>query len=313
MKTGGRATKLPMRLAGLLVLAVSAPASAAPCAVTVVRAPDGVREVVDHWIAAEPHCASALEVRIVETAEGLYVVAQDRDGRIRDRVVPDARTAGVLIASWAADDSVPFAHAPAPIIAPELGEEAPTDRLAESQALASEHHWIRFGMIRGLGGAMLSLGNDTGERSLSTGVRGTVGVWSRGAWTIDASLDFVDDLPLAVGYGGGAIGIREYNAFANLGYVLRSGRWSVTPALGLGVRHSRFDYLPDPSDFTTMYPFGLHREGFFAVAQGSAIGAVDFADRFQLTVQLSSMLHPDSWQLRENLELVWIGGVGVVL
>jgi hypothetical protein len=102
--------------------------------------------------------------------------------------------------------------------------------------------------------------------------------------------------------------------FANLGYVLRTGRWSLTPALGLGLRHAKLDYEPDAYDqATTMYPFGLERQGFMGVAQASAIGAVDFADRVQLTVQLSTMLHPDSWQMRENLELIWIAGAGVAL
>jgi len=161
---------------------------------------------------------------------------------------------------------------------------------------------------------MLSTGDESSEGSRSNGVRGSVGVWTRGAWTIDASFDFVDDLPLAVGYGGDSfIVVREYNALANLGYVLRTGRWSLTPSLGLGLRRSSFYYQADPNNITTMYPFTVEHEGYFGVVQASALGAVDFADRIQLTVQLDTMLHSDPWQMHENLELIWIAGVGVVL
>jgi len=306
-----------MRLVPLMVVAAAAPAAAAPCAVEVVRAPDGVREVIDRFVAAEPQCAASLEVRVVETDEGLYVVAQDRDGRIRDRVVPDAQAAGVVIASWAADESVPLSHAPIvakPTTGDEIGEEAHVERTPARQPW-SEHHWIRFGRIGGLGGAMLSFSNNMGERSISNGARGSVGVWTRGAWTVDASFDFVDDLPLALAYGdgNGILSVREYNAIASLGYVLRSGRWSVTPALGLGLRRATLLYLGDLGTPDLMYPFGVERTGFFGVAQASVLGAVDFADRVQLTVQVSSMLHTDPWQMRENLELVWIAGIGVVL
>jgi hypothetical protein len=64
-----------------------------------------VRDAVSAWVFHESHCGAPLEVRIVETREGLYVFARDTDGRVRERVVPDAQSAGVLIASWAAADA----------------------------------------------------------------------------------------------------------------------------------------------------------------------------------------------------------------
>jgi hypothetical protein len=127
MEFGARATVSPMRLLLFGFLLVSAPAAAAPCVVEVVRAPEGVREVVDHWVAAEPQCAATLEVRIVETEGGLYVIARDARGHLHDRVVPDAQTAGVLIASWAADDAVSLAPPP------------PAARATTAMATTSEH------------------------------------------------------------------------------------------------------------------------------------------------------------------------------
>jgi hypothetical protein len=80
--------------------------SPATCAVRVVRAPDDVRQVVEGWVQAEPRCSVALDVRIIATDGGLYLFALDERGRIRERIVPDAQSAGVLVASWVADDTM---------------------------------------------------------------------------------------------------------------------------------------------------------------------------------------------------------------
>ncbi|MEJ7604318.1 MAG: hypothetical protein WKG01_41040, partial [Kofleriaceae bacterium] len=37
------------------------------CDVTIARAPDDVREVIESWVRAEPRCSVALEVRVVPT------------------------------------------------------------------------------------------------------------------------------------------------------------------------------------------------------------------------------------------------------
>jgi hypothetical protein len=116
----------------LALLTASAPAFAQPegpqCDVVIARAPDAVRTEIERWVAAEPRCARGLEVRVLETPEGLYLFARDDRGFTRERVVPDATTAGALVASWIADDSVdgvwmyappaPAAITPAPYVAP---------------------------------------------------------------------------------------------------------------------------------------------------------------------------------------------------
>jgi hypothetical protein len=318
-----------IRLAGPLVVLVSATAAAAPCAVDVVRAPEDVREVVEHWVSAEAQCAASLEVRIVATKDGLYVVARDRGGRVHDRVVPDAQTAGVLIASWAADTSVagvtpvvpvpaaPAAVVPTAIIAmarpsssDELNEEVQADERPAPHAMeANERRWIRLAMIDGVGSAMLSLDQDVGHTLASRGVRGSVGVWTRGPWTIDVSLDYVNSTPLMLGtWPGGWLSVRELDAFANLGYTQRHRWWSVTPSLGLGARYGLFDFtgagpwIPDD-----------RRRGLMPVAQASLLGALDLTQRVQLTLGMSAVFHPDPWDIYENLELQWIGGVGVAM
>ena len=92
-----------------------APAAGGACNVNIVRAPDPVRQTIERWLANE-HCTLALQVRIIPTEGGLYVLATDDHGRVRERIVPDAASAGVLIASWAADDGLGGA-APPPGIA----------------------------------------------------------------------------------------------------------------------------------------------------------------------------------------------------
>jgi len=87
-------------------LLASSAASAEVCEVRVMRAPDAIRERVEFWVAAERQCSRRLEVRIVPTDAGFYLFARDERGRVHERVVPDGDSAGVLVASWIADDSI---------------------------------------------------------------------------------------------------------------------------------------------------------------------------------------------------------------
>ncbi|MGE0549806.1 MAG: hypothetical protein AB7O24_28370 [Kofleriaceae bacterium] len=96
-------------LFGLVVTSTTGaanPQPSRPCEVAVVEAPDDVRAEIESWIAAEPRCVTAIEIRVVATAEGLYLFARDARGVTRSRTVPDAATVAALVASWVADDSV---------------------------------------------------------------------------------------------------------------------------------------------------------------------------------------------------------------
>ncbi|MGE0867484.1 MAG: hypothetical protein AB7P03_02900 [Kofleriaceae bacterium] len=87
--------------------------TAGPCSVSIARAPDDVREVIEAWVRNEPRCGTALELRVIPTDTGYYLFARTDDGRVYERVVPDAQSAGVLVASWAAEDRVEVANPPA--------------------------------------------------------------------------------------------------------------------------------------------------------------------------------------------------------
>src|SRR5262249_45669644 len=98
----------------LLLLAGAGSAAAQPvthpeaeaCKVTVAFAPDEVRAEVEAWVRAEPRCERELVVRVTPTEDGLYLTATDLKGHVRERVVPDAQSAAVLVVSWMADDSI---------------------------------------------------------------------------------------------------------------------------------------------------------------------------------------------------------------
>ncbi len=80
---------------------------AKPCGVTILRAPERVREEVEASVRAEPRCTTSLELRVVPTDGGLYLMSRDDQGRVRERVVPDAQSVAVLVASWISDDAAP--------------------------------------------------------------------------------------------------------------------------------------------------------------------------------------------------------------
>jgi hypothetical protein len=105
--------------------ALAAPAAAEPCSVQMVRVPDDVRVQIERWVSAEPSCRVQLAVRVLPTEGGLYVIATDGAGLVRERLVPDATTAAVLIASWVADDGAARRPAPAPSPTP---TPAPVER-----------------------------------------------------------------------------------------------------------------------------------------------------------------------------------------
>src|SRR5215211_2546137 len=94
-----------LSIALALLVAGHALALAEPCQVTFARAPDDVRKVIETWVHAEPRCVTTLELRVIPTDGGLYLMARDGNGRTHERLVPDAQSAGVLVASWIADDS----------------------------------------------------------------------------------------------------------------------------------------------------------------------------------------------------------------
>jgi hypothetical protein len=76
-----------------------------PCGVHLLRAPRELAVGIEERIKALAACGRRLDVWIVRAQDGLYVIAKDEQGRVRERVVPDSEVAAALIASWVEIDA----------------------------------------------------------------------------------------------------------------------------------------------------------------------------------------------------------------
>ncbi|HEY1816528.1 MAG TPA: hypothetical protein VGG74_29480 [Kofleriaceae bacterium] len=203
------------------LLAIAGVASAEPCEVTIARAPADVRTAIETALAAEPHCRVALELRVVATADGYYMLARDLHGRVRERIVPDVASAATLVTSWAADDELDepigrVVRMPLPPPAPAFAPVDQTDTGAPSSPPPPS-------------GAFLGVYGLYGPNAY--GVRGELDLYRRGPWTLGAvvagvhhenATPFTDDL------AGGQMeyGTLETTDFDLLGYA--SYQWDLT-------------------------------------------------------------------------------------
>src|SRR5262245_49153835 len=165
--------RLPIAMAVLLVAGPSVaqpvkpappaqPAKPAPsCQVKIVRAPEDARRVIETWVRGEVACRISLDVRVIPTDGGLYLLARESTGLLHERLVPDAQAAGVLVASWVANDSTqpPSPLPPAPRASPAPKSAQPstmgtvpdyeTSRQRERQRWRDSSWWSVREAIRG--------------------------------------------------------------------------------------------------------------------------------------------------------------------
>lgn len=224
----------------LLLLAGAGSAAAQPvthpeveaCKVTVAFAPDDVRAEIEAWVRAEPRCERELVVRVTPTEEGLYLTAVDLEGHVRERVIPDAQSAAVLVVSWMADDSIgptPTERAdaePVPVAAP--GTRAPMEvrddelpggiqftGLRARAAGDPAHRWLSFGALAGDGG----------------GARAQIDLFARGRWSLGLAGSWHRD------ERRGADDERSA-ARVVFGATQTFGRWAVRAQVGVGVERN---------------------------------------------------------------------------
>ena len=255
-----------------------AAAAGAPCDVTIVRAPDAVRAEVEAWVHAEPHCGATLEVRIVPTASGLYLLAQDHDGHTYERVVPDAESAGVLIASWSADDGVrpvpPPLPAPGPAAgmpdaAPGLAPPGLTVHVAPAHARSRwADKWMSLGGIAEMRSGY-SGGGVAGEIDLATWGPGfSVGV---AAAVVHSNTNIYGEM------ASGSLDTEDYKATGYLAYTLRLGAFRLRPSIGGGVIYTKAnaslqDYSMLPGTLRYLGDDGVFPMGTAAVTAGVVLG-----------------------------------------
>lgn len=234
-------------LVALVFAAAPAAAQAAPgaCDVTISRAPAEVRAAVEHWLAAEARCSVALELRVVPTQGGYDVLARDEDGTIRERVVPDAQSAGVLVASWAADDGIRRRPSPFALAAfdgdgsarpsPDLAARPPglTRTAARAEGVRApeplDSKWL------GLDATDVVNAHENGA-----GLRAELDLATRGRWAIGASASLTTShqtqLPPPAMFGSieGSFAMLDAKLLAYASGRAQWGGWHVRAAVGAG-------------------------------------------------------------------------------
>jgi len=230
--------RIPVALAALFVArpVVAQPVtSPAHCEVTIARAPEDVREVIEAWVRAEPRCTTTLEVRVVPSDGGLYLFARDGNGRVRERVVPDAQSVGVLIASWIADDAIDGVEAPPPSVqvvpphrerGPMLAPPGETPAIATTSAPSAPPvgRWFTLGAMTQVGG------------SGAAGVRGELDLLARGRWRLAVGLTGSQaHLTLQGASSTGHLATTDVRAVASIARTSTFGRWQLRISAGAGV------------------------------------------------------------------------------
>lgn len=201
------------------------PESSGPgaCEVRIVRAPDDVRREIENWVAREPACRIALDVRVIPTEGGLYLMARDSTGRLHERLVPDAQAAGVLVASWVADDTLePTPPPPGPARAPQPpAAETPPPPVIQRVLLVPVPAETRRWAV----GVMVLPGEVGGAR-----VRGTIDVVRQGRAAAELILGagYADYTDYAI-FQPGLMQYRRIDTRALLGlsWTQGSGTWRV--------------------------------------------------------------------------------------
>jgi hypothetical protein len=300
----------------LVVVAAAARAYADPsaCAVTIVRAPDDVKATVESWLANE-RCEVPLTVRIIPTDDGLYIYAQDEHGHVHERTVPDAQSAGVLIASWTADDGIqipapetmtplePPPSAPAPIavnprdwIAPAaLHERAPAAKANPAG------HWLTFGAAVG--------------SASSVGIRAELEVLRRGAFSADllvkwgsSSMDALED-PQNSGYYLARFKDASTLAGAHYTWKLR-GVWHVRAGVAAGIVASQLNL--QFMSFETGSVASASSSMISAVAEGSLLVGRSFGDAWEFDVGPIATVSKQGWYMVNQQETL-VRAPGAVL
>lgn len=295
-----------MRAATLATLVcLSAPAIADPaapggpgtCEVTISRAPDDVRDAIEKWVRAEPRCSTSLDVRVVPTDGGLYLLARASNGRIYERVVPDAQSAGVLVASWIADDSVTWAPparepypaapvSPPPSVrrAPPAGpgavapSSAPGTRLVAKAEPAREPSWRWIGVS-----ALTSVDFTSDEHvsghdanTLLQGVRVDLDLLRLGPW----KLGIAATTPMKSFFESydtySTMEFTDMRGGAGISRTMQTGRWYLRLQAGVGMVYSRMTGEYD--DMSTDLAFApMSASGVFPMVEGGAsVGGVFF-------------------------------------
>lgn len=252
-----------------VVVAAASPVLAQPitspetCEIKIVRAPDDVALDIEAWVRAEPRCNTSLELRVIPTDGGYYLFARRPDGRLHERLVPDGQSAGVLIASWMADDWVepPPAPRPAPVIVNPFEIGAPGEVAVRAQAPRATPPSTKW----------LSLSIMTRPQSGGgTGLRAELDLFAHGAWTLGAAASWsgsTSELFDAYGMQTNYLHSSDSKVMAVLARTSRWGGWGLRVGVGIGAMHTSIEAdVPSTTGWQV-----LEDDGWFATVEASAL------------------------------------------
>lgn len=279
------------------------------CNVSYVSAPDGLRQVIDSWIAAEPNCQATIALRVIPTKDGIYLFAERPDGTVHERLVPDLTAAGVLVASWVSD---PWQVAPRKkkrrhreIEVRPVAGEAPTQLVAHAPPAAPASK--RF---VSLGAAFVA-----GAEGADMGFRLEADVFTYGGWRLGALVQKVEDNVVAFGdYGIYTGQVDDYSIGGYLAYAARWRGWELRGALGLYALGSK---LHD-GDFADVQVGGMSATsydiGVSPSYEASAMLSRDLGDRWGIAVTAATNAIvqdlPASAQLmRQASQTIWVASL----
>ena len=306
-----------MRVLVVLFLLVT-PALAQPrrCVVTIVRAPEDVRPVLEQWVRAEPSCNVSLDVRVIPTEGGYYILATDESHRERERIVPDAQSAGVLVASWIADDTM---RAPSPSVPPPPAD-VPAPALIGSHGLFGPGE----GRAPGLTAAKavtpevrrkwISLGATLAERGW--GMRAEVDAKAWRAWAFGVAAAWATKTAIEGGpYASSELDFFDAMTLAYLSHTEHMGRWQLREALGAGLLYTRSHSAVASTSGWVMND----DDGFYPTADASLMLGRELGDSWAITTGVLASFLSQSYTLemgsfgsevvRRDLELVLTAAV----
>ncbi len=283
MKTAGAGTDTVMRayLPVALLLSLAAPTARADavCSLRVLEAPADVRDALVGWASGEKIC-HALDVRITPTGEGYSLWARAEDGRTFTRWVADAKTAALLVVSWAGDDTLPAAD-PAPrshiTLRTHVRQVVPQEQpaIASSAPVAAPAREIAVAAIANPGG-----GEDVYAR---TGIRASLDLTTHEAWRVGVAGMISDEKINIYDASTGWRVAQAYEPRASIvAYIGRSiARDRIRLAMGAGVSYAQLsDVTIQPGVGTVM----IQRVGITTPAlELSALGSFPIAGRWSIT------------------------------
>jgi hypothetical protein len=211
------------------------------CGIRLLRAPADLGPDVAARLRELGACEHRLDVWLSHDDDGVFVIATDRLGRIRDRVVADGDVAATLIASWAAHSFALTDHPP-PMTPPTLTRAHRAD-VEDAAALPPPSPDRR----RSIGVAAFA--GATRRDMTTSGVIGDVDLLRHSGVTVGAGVLFHRDVDSSyfivrendgffeeTGRWGGA-------AFVVLRWPVFVSRWRFTPSVGLGVGVANHEVL----------------------------------------------------------------------